>query len=100
MIAGREMLTLSDEDLMIVLCLNGAKDCWERLDRVCDVARLLAKSADTLNWPGVFAHASQAGVARMLRVGLQLASTLLDAPLPDPVLAFVEKDPRVAPICR
>jgi hypothetical protein len=98
-IAGREMLTLSDEDLLVVLCLNGAKDCWERLDRVCDVARLLAKSADTLNWPGVFAHATQAGVARMLRVGLHLASTLLGAPLPDSAEAFVESDPRIPQIC-
>jgi putative nucleotidyltransferase-like protein len=98
-IAGREVLTLGDEDLLIVLCLNGAKDCWDRLDRVCDVARLLVTSADALNWPLVLSHARQAGVARMLRVGLHLASTLLDAPLPDPALGFVEEDPHVRRIC-
>ncbi len=97
---GSEMLALGDEDLLIVLCLNGAKDCWDRLDRVCDIARLLAKSADSLNWPCVFAHARQAGVARMLRVGLQLASTLLDAPLPHSAEVFVEDDPQVHRICR
>jgi len=100
MVAGREMLTLCDEDLLIVLCLNGAKDCWTRLDRVCDLARLLAKSAGDFSWPMVFSHARQAGVARMLRVGLHLASTLLRAPLPDTALAFVEEDSHVPRVCR
>jgi hypothetical protein len=99
-VAGREVLTLADEDLLIVLCLNGAKDCWERLDRVCDVSRLLARSADTLDWPGVFAHATHAGVARMLRLGLHLASTLLGTPLPPPARAFIDQDSQIHPVAR
>jgi hypothetical protein len=94
-VAGREILTLGDEDLLIVLCLNGAKDCWERLDRICDVAHLLARSAETLNWPTVFRLAQDAGVARMLRVGLRLASGLLSAPLPKDARRFVDRDVEV-----
>ncbi|HEY8748225.1 MAG TPA: nucleotidyltransferase family protein [Tepidisphaeraceae bacterium] len=94
-VAGREILTLGDEDLLIVLCLNGAKDCWERLDRVCDVAHLLARSGRTLAWMKVFKLAQDAGVARMLRVGLRLANGLLNAPLPDAAAKFVDQDREV-----
>jgi hypothetical protein len=97
-IAGTEVLALSNEDLLIVLCLNGAKDCWERLDRVCDVARLLFNCAEKLNWQGIFDHATGAGVARMLRVGLRLASELLGAPLPSLAKCFVEQDAEVEPL--
>lgn len=90
-LARRDLPTLSDEDLLLVLCVNGAKDCWERLDRVCDVAGLLRASAQ-LNWQQIFAAAARAGAMRILGLGLLLASELLGAPLPREVATRIQRD--------
>jgi hypothetical protein len=79
-VAGREVLTFSPEDLLIVLCLNGAKDAWGRIDRICDVAQVLRRF-EMLDWPRVFEQVRSCGTARMLHVGLLLASDLLSAPM-------------------
>jgi hypothetical protein len=79
-VAGREVLTFAPEDLLIVLCLNGAKDSWERIDRICDVAQVLRRF-ENIDWPQVFEHARRSGTARMLCAGLQLALDLMVAPL-------------------
>ncbi|HET6252024.1 MAG TPA: nucleotidyltransferase family protein [Tepidisphaeraceae bacterium] len=78
---GREILTFGPEHMLLVLCINGAKDCWHRLDRICDVAELLAAHPE-LEWPIVLKLARQIGAMRMLCTGLKLAETLLASPLP------------------
>ncbi|HEU4772572.1 MAG TPA: nucleotidyltransferase family protein, partial [Candidatus Udaeobacter sp.] len=35
---GRDVLSLSPEDSLLVLCIHGSKHCWERLAWICDVA--------------------------------------------------------------
>lgn len=94
-LAGREMPALCNEDLLLALCVNGAKDCWERLDRVCDVAELI-RAAPQLDWARLFDLSQRAGAQRMLRIGLSLARDLLDADLPSQVARFVAEDRRVA----
>lgn len=94
-LAGREMPALCDEDLLLALCVNGAKDCWERLDRVCDVAELV-RAAPQLDWDRLFDLSRRAGAQRMLRLGLSLARDLLDADLGPQVAGFVPQDRRVA----
>lgn len=94
-LAGRDVPALCDEDLLLVLCVNGAKDCWERLDRVCDVHELIC-AAPTLDWEHVIELARRSGAQRMLRLGLALASQLLGAALPSSVEAYLRGDPHLA----
>lgn len=94
-LAGRTTPALSDEDLLLVLCVNGAKDCWERLDRVCDVAELIG-AAPSLDWDRVTQLAGTSGARRMLRLGLSLASQLLGAVLPPAMKSYVRRDPHAA----
>jgi hypothetical protein len=61
--------------LLLVLCINGAKDCWERLDRIADVAALLHRYP-ALDLQRVDAIAQKIGAARMLHLGLALAAKL------------------------
>lgn len=88
---GCPTLAMSPEDELFVLCINGAKDCWSRLDRVCDLAMLL-KSTPSLNWDLIIASVDQARTRRIVLLGLALAIGLLGAPLPDVIVNEIERD--------
>src|SRR6266545_831395 len=74
--------SLSAEDLLLSLCVHGSKHLWERLAWICDVAELVKTRTD-LNWNVLIERAVSSGNDRMLFLGLHLANTLLDAPLPE-----------------
>lgn len=85
---------LAPEDLLIVLCVHGAKHAWEHLKWVCDVAEFVRSHPD-LDWNQIFAHASNWRCRRMLYLGLAVAHLLLDAPLPATVLERLKADVEV-----
>lgn len=82
---------LAPEDLLIVLCVHGSKHAWEELKWVCDVAELL-RSHQHLDWDRIFLNASSWRCRRLVHMGLSLARLLLDAPLPEAVLARLSTD--------
>lgn len=88
---GCPTLAMSPEDELLVLCINGAKDCWSRLDRVCDLAMLLV-NASSLDWDLIIASADQARLRRIVLLGLTLASGLLGAPLPADIVSKIGCD--------
>jgi hypothetical protein len=89
------LLSFRDPELLLVLCLNGAKDCWARLDRVCDVAELI-RNRPNLDWSRVTRLAGQLGWQRMVWLGLHLAHRLLQAPVPAELNQQIEADRAVA----
>jgi hypothetical protein len=91
---GRAVAVPSDETLLLVLCVNGAKDLWMSLEHVCAVAELL-RSRGNLKWGRVEGLAETSGARRMLLLGLHLARVLLDAPLPENLSAQIDADARV-----
>jgi hypothetical protein len=94
---GKEVLTFSREDLLLILCVHGAKHVWCCLGWICDVANLLSVSP-AIDWEQVTDQTRRIGCERMLRLGLFLAHDLLGAPLPDFVVQEVQKDPVVRPL--
>jgi hypothetical protein len=82
---GREVCTLSGEDLLLVLCAHGAKHGWRCLGWVCDVAELL-RTGHALDWPAVHAEARGLHCERLLLLGLLLAHDVLQAPVPQRLL--------------
>jgi len=88
---GCPTLAMCSEDELLVLCINGAKDCWSRLDRVCDLAMLLTNSA-RLDWELVDRCAAQARARRIVLLGLAMASGLLNAPLPAEIVREIDRD--------
>jgi len=90
-LAGHNVRTLGAEELLVVLCINGAKDSWSRLDRICDVAALLTRHPQ-LDWPSVLTISRTAGATRILAVTLALVRDLLDFPLPPAISPLIEKD--------
>jgi hypothetical protein len=81
----------------VVLCVHGAKDFWQKLIWVADIAELV-RSYPELDWNQVAQRAGALRAERMLYFGLALASDLLDTKLPPEVVARVEADSAVAPL--
>jgi len=84
--------TPATEDLLLLLCLHGAKDRWARLKRICDINELTRSHPD-LNWEAVLVRARVAECERIVALGLHLARTVLDLPLPGQVRRFIDQHP-------
>ena len=82
---------LAQEDALQVLCFQGAKDQWRTLGYVADVAHLIA--ASDVDWDEVLRRARRMRGERVLRLGLHLATRLLDAPVPSHVLGTLDTSP-------
>ena len=74
---GATLRTLSPEDALLVAALHGGKEQWARLIWVADVAALLRRCGDGLDWDQVMQRAGQAGLQRMLLLAVALAEDLL-----------------------
>jgi hypothetical protein len=94
MLGGREVPSLSSEDLMLVLSVHAAKHLWMRLIWVCDIAETLR--TQTLDWAVFVARARELGVLRMAGVSMWLARELLECALPEPAQSLINADPEVA----
>jgi len=93
-ISGKQLQTLSAEDLLLILCLHGFTHQWERLGWICDVASLIDSRKD-LNWQRILENATTLGVRGILSLGLLLAGDLLDASIPPEVSKSLQPDARV-----
>lgn len=80
-----EVGVLGTEDLLLFLCVHGAKHAWRQLIWLCDVAELIG-SQPMIDWTRLIAEAEQKNCARMLYLGLYLAREWLGTSLP----AYVE----------
>lgn len=79
-IAGRRILELSPEHLLLFLCAHAAKHAFERLGWICDIAACLAKN--DFDAEQAYAMARESRTVRQLALGVQVAAELLGAPTP------------------
>ena len=93
-LAGHQVLAPAPEDLLLILCVHGAKDMWERLEWVCGIAELV-RGNQVMNWEQVLEQARELDSERMLFLGLLLAHDLLGAALPGEVWQKIEATPAV-----
>ena len=92
---GTPVRTMAPEHLLLILCVHGAKHHWERLAWICDVAALL-RAYPEMDWGQILKQAERLGSMRMLLLGLLLAHTLLEAPLPKDTQQRLHIDPVLA----
>jgi hypothetical protein len=98
-LGGSDVWTFSPEDSLLVLCVHGSKDTWERLKHVCDVAEFVHAHRD-MDWGRAVKRAGSLGSERMLFLGLLLAKDLLETPLPEEVSRRAHADPAVGELVR
>jgi putative nucleotidyltransferase-like protein len=91
-VAGRVVRALGPEDLLLVLCVHGAKHRWERLGWLCDVAEIV-RCPGMVNWDRALDSAARLGGKRILFLGLTLARELLGAEPAAAVVRAMTVDP-------
>jgi len=92
--AGREVACLSDEDMVVYLCVHGSSEGWKNLGAVLCLAEYIEKHPD-LDWDRVLALAGILRRKRMLLLGLFLARDLFGAALPEIVAMRMKTDRQV-----
>lgn len=90
-VGGRQVLTFSREDTLLLLSVHGSKHLWERLGWIGDIAAL-ANAARRLDWALALERARGWGVQRMVLLGAGLAAELYNVPLPDEVAGTLKRD--------
>lgn len=78
---GTPCRLLPPEEELLLLCLHGAKEQWQRLKWIGDVAAFLDTHPE-IDWPRLYTEAGAQGCARILNLGLALAGNLLEPALP------------------
>lgn len=77
---GFTVRTFSPEDTLLFQCMHAAKDAYNRLSHVCDIAALV-RAYPTLDIDWVLEKAGALHGRRMVLLGLQVSHDLLDASL-------------------
>lgn len=91
---GTEMSSCALEELLLILCVNGAKSVWVRLLMICDLAAMI-RSQPELDYDHCLDRATRLGCERIVLLGLALAHRCCAAPLPAPVAVRARDDPAV-----
>jgi Uncharacterised nucleotidyltransferase len=105
-VGGRAISTMGAEDLLVYLCLHGAKHLWSRFRWVADLAHWARRAGPTLDWDRVEQTARAAGAGPALEQGLAVARGLLGvltphrsprgaAALVEPIRACWLREPQV-----
>lgn len=93
-LAGQEIPTLSVEDLILILCVHGSGDRWNRLELIGCLGDLIRRSPE-VDWEILLESSRSTGSERMLFLGLLLARTVSDPPLPADLVRRMESDSAV-----
>lgn len=98
-LAGTPVPSFGREDLVLLLCLHGARHLWRQLQWVCDIAEFI-RTYEDVDWFRLFRRAQRIGMERILLLGLLLAHDLAGAPLPPPSQARLRAHPVVRVLAR
>ena len=79
-----EFKALPTEELLLTLCVHGARHLWERMSWVCDIAGVLLRNQN-LDCVRLLNRARETDSERMLLLGLCLARDCAAASLPDEI---------------
>jgi len=92
-LSGRNVLSLSPEDMLLILCEHGTRHYWKRLSWICDIARLI--ELNEMDWNCLLKEAGQIGSERVLLLGISLAKNLFDIDLPAGLSPRCRDDPAI-----
>ncbi len=90
-LGGTPLKAVTGEELVLLLCVHGAKHCWERLGWIRDIAALLKRRPD-LDWNRLLSLARDTGSLRMLLLGIVLAEQLLGSKIPRELASDASRD--------
>jgi hypothetical protein len=91
---GKTVSSIPVAELLLILCIHGAKHSWERLGWLCDIAELIDGDHD-LDWDRIMAQARDTNNERILLLGLCLARDLLGTTLPPDIAVQIDSQTAV-----
>ncbi|WP_341228126.1 nucleotidyltransferase family protein [uncultured Arcticibacterium sp.] len=80
---------LGPEGLLLTTCIHHTSIRYPTFKSIMDVATLLARYADEIDWKKILAVSKEWGIQNILLFSIHLASTELEAPLPEKVKVLV-----------
>ncbi|MGB0561188.1 MAG: nucleotidyltransferase domain-containing protein [Spirulinaceae cyanobacterium] len=95
---GIDCLTSSPAAQVMILCLNGLKEGWFELQRLCDLALFFQRHPD-LDWTALLSLAHRKDGDRAFLLGGALAQVVLRVRLPQPLAQAIESDRIVQTHC-
>lgn len=91
-VCGRQIPVPVTPDLLLFLCLHGAKHYWQRLKWVCDIAAL-SRTQPAESWVEALRLADSLGLRRVYLLGLALAFEVAGAVFPNSVRDALVAEP-------
>jgi hypothetical protein len=96
-LGGHPLPAIPPEELLLVLCVHGAKHRWDHLEWLAGVAELLRITPE-LDEEKVLTDSARLGARRTLHLGLALAGLVLDGPVPEGLAGSIRSDRAVEPL--
>ncbi|MBI3591531.1 MAG: nucleotidyltransferase family protein [Candidatus Melainabacteria bacterium] len=90
---GQTIKSLSPEDLLLILCIHGAKDSWSELKLIIDIAQLIKNKK--IKWEAVTKRARILDMEKVFHLGILLTNILFKIEIPKTVLEKAKADPLV-----
>jgi hypothetical protein len=89
-ISNKSIITPSNEDLLLILCLHNASHHWTCLEWISDISELINNTS--INWSIVIEKADKLCIKRILYINLSLTHDLLDLDLTKELLDDINSD--------
>lgn len=83
-ICNRKILSISYEEMLLILCIHASGHYWDRLSWLCDISELI--QSHKINWDYVLEKSEQLGVKRLILVNLLLLKDILELELPNVII--------------
>ena len=90
-VMGHSMASFCFEDLLLYLCVHGAKDDWRKLEWICCLVELV-RTQPSLNWSFVLKNAAQTRTTRALNLGILLSIALFRLTVPAAIDTAAQSD--------
>lgn len=93
-IGGRAIDTLSDEDLLLFLCMHAAKHYWSRLEWLAAIAELMRRS-DEMDCSLLLSRAEATSGETMLLLTSEVVRKIFEVELPHELYRAISGDPEL-----
>jgi hypothetical protein len=97
-VTSRWIPVLSNDDLLLVLAVHGAKHMWARISWLVDIAALV--QTQTLNWAAIIGKCKAHGTERILATALIAAGELCGISIPSEARPLLEHDSHSQPLAQ
>ncbi len=86
-----KVMAIAPDDLLLYICVHGAKHGWVTLGSICDVAETV-RAQPGIDLTGILDEAGALGSRRMFLTAIYLAHELVGAPIPASLVTIARGD--------